>query len=183
HHHHHHHEFVRALIKRNCHVITTSKGEFNMLGIHDNCAVVPTHAECGDSVTIDGREVRVLKQCILTDTNDTDTEITLLWLDQNEKFRDIRRFIPEHQREWSNMHLATNVTKFPMLDVEVGTVIPYGEVNLSGNPTCRLLKYNYPTKPGQCGGVIANTGNIVAIHVGGNGRVGYGAALLRKYFA
>nr|QEO75964.1 polyprotein [Rhinovirus C] len=177
------HEFVRALIKRNCHVITTSKGEFNMLGIHDNCAVVPTHAECGDFVTIDGREVRVLKQCILTDTNDTDTEITLLWLDQNEKFRDIRRFIPEHQREWSGMHLATNVTKFPMLDVEVGTVIPYGEVNLSGNPTCRLLKYNYPTKPGQCGGVIANTGNIVAIHVGGNGRVGYGAALLRKYFA
>ncbi|QBF51813.1 polyprotein [Rhinovirus C41] len=177
------HEFIKALIKRNCHVITTDRGEFNMLGIHDNCAVVPTHAECGDIVNIDGREVRVLKQCILTDTNDVDTEITLLWLDQNEKFRDIRRFIPEHQQEWSNMHLATNVSKFPMMDVEIGRVIPYGNITLSGNPTCRLLKYDYPTKPGQCGGVIANTGNIVAIHVGGNGRVGYGATLLRKYFA
>nr|WAK75488.1 polyprotein [rhinovirus C24] len=177
------HEFIRALIKRNCHIITTPRGEFNLLGIHDNCCVVPTHAECGDVVDIDGREVKVLKQQILTDMNDTDTEITLLWLDQNEKFRDIRRFIPEHQREWSNMHLATNVTKFPMLDVEIGNVVPYGEINLSGNPTCRLMKYDYPTRPGQCGGVIVNTGNIVAIHVGGNGRVGYGASLLRKYFA
>lgn len=176
------HEFIRALVKRNCHVITTNRGEFNMLGIHDNCAVVPTHAECGDVVDIDGREVRILKQQVLTDLNDVDTEVTLLWLDQNEKFRDIRRFIPEHIQEWPNMHLATNVTKFPMLDVEVGRVVPYGEINLSGNPTCRLLKYNYPTKPGQCGGVIVNTGNVVAIHVGGNGRVGYGAALLRKYF-
>nr|ADV57350.1 polyprotein [Rhinovirus C] len=177
------HEFIRALIKRNCHIVTTPRGEFNLLGIHDNCCVVPTHAECGETVNIHGREVKVLKQQILTDMHDTDTEITLLWLDQNEKFRDIRRFIPEHQQEWTNMHLATNVSKFPMLDVEVGTVIPYGEINLSGNPTCRLMKYNYPTKPGQCGGVIANTGNIVAIHVGGNGRVGYGAAPLRKYFA
>nr|QWN56554.1 polyprotein [rhinovirus C42] len=177
------HEFIRALVKRNCHVLTTKRGEFNLLGIHDNCAVVPTHAECGDVVNIDGRDVRVLKQQILTNTDDVDTEITLLWLDQNEKFRDIRRFIPEHQQEWCNMHLATNVTKFPMLDVEVGEVIPYGELNLSGNPTCRLMKYNYPTRPGQCGGVILNTGNVIAIHVGGNGKVGYGAALLRKYFA
>nr|AMB19799.1 polyprotein [Rhinovirus C] len=177
------HEFVRALIKRNCHVLTTNRGEFNLLGIHDNCAVVPTHAECGDIVNIDGRDIKVLKQQILTNTDDVDTEITLLWLDQNEKFRDIRRFIPEHQQEWCNMHLATNVTKYPMLDVEVGDVVPYGQLNLSGNPTCRLMKYDYPTRPGQCGGVIMNTGNIVAIHVGGNGRVGYGAALLRKYFA
>nr|AEL31293.1 polyprotein [Rhinovirus C] len=177
------HEFIRALIKRNCHVLTTNRGEFNLLGIHDNCAVVPTHAECGDIVNIDGRDIKVLKQQILTNTDDIDTEITLLWLDQNEKFRDIRRFIPEHQQEWYNMHLATNVTKYPMLDVEVGDVVPYGQLNLSGNPTCRLMKYDYPTRPGQCGGVIMNTGNVVAIHVGGNGRVGYGAALLRKYFA
>nr|QWN56645.1 polyprotein [rhinovirus C44] len=177
------HEFIRALVKRNCHILTTNRGEFNLLGIHDNCAVVPTHAECGDVVNIDGRDVKVLKQQILTNTDDVDTEITLLWLDQNEKFRDIRRFIPEHQQEWYNMHLATNVTKYPMLDVEVGDVVPYGQLNLSGNPTCRLMKYDYPTRPGQCGGVIMNTGNVVAIHVGGNGRVGYGAALLRKYFA
>nr|QUX37324.1 polyprotein [rhinovirus C56] len=177
------HEFIRALVKRNCHIITTSKGEFNLLGVHDNCAVVPTHAECGEFVNVDGRLVKVLKQQILTDMDDVDTEITLIWLDQNEKFRDIRRFIPEHQQEWSHMHLATNVTKFPMLDVEIGDVVPYGQLNLSGNPTCRLMKYDYPTRPGQCGGVILNTGNVVAIHVGGNGRVGYGAALLRKYFA
>lgn len=177
------HEFIRALIKRNCHIITTTRGEFNLLGIHDNCAVVPTHAECGDIVNIDGREVKVIKQQILTNMDDVDTELTLLWLDQNEKFRDIRRFIPEHQQEWTHMHLATNVTKFPMLDVEIGDVVPYGELSLSGNPTCRLMKYNYPTRPGQCGGVILNTGNIVAIHVGGNGKVGYGATLLRKYFA
>nr|BDP39236.1 polyprotein [rhinovirus C55] len=177
------HEFIQALVRRNCHVLTTRKGEFNLLGIHDNCAVVPTHAECGDEVNIDGRVVKVLKQQILTDTNDVDTEVTLLWLDQNEKFRDIRRFIPEYIQEWSHMKIATNVTKFPMFCADVGTAIPYGEVNLSGNPTCRLLKYDYPTKPGQCGGVVANTGNIIGIHVGGNGRVGYCAALLRRYFA
>nr|QXL74855.1 polyprotein [rhinovirus C11] len=176
------HEFVHSLIRRNCHVATTSRGDFNLLGIHDNCAVLPTHAECGDTILIDNIQTRVIKQQIITDCNDVDTEITIVWLDRNEKFRDIRRFIPEHIEEWRNMRLATNVPKFPMMDVEVGDVCPYGEINLSGNLTCRLLKYNYPTQPGQCGAVVANVGNIVAIHVGGNGRVGYGAALLRKYF-
>nr|AMB19800.1 polyprotein [Rhinovirus C] len=176
------HEFMYALIKRNCHIATTDKGEFNLLGIHDNCAVLPTHADCGETINIDGREVRVLKRQIITDLNDTDTEITIVWLEQNEKFRDIRRFIPEYIQEWDHMKLATNVTKFPMFFADVGLTIPYGEINLSGNPTCRLMKYDYPTKPGQCGAVIGSTGHIVGIHVGGNGRVGYCAALLRKYF-
>lgn len=177
------HEFMYALIKRNCHIATTNKGEFNLLGIYDNCAVIPTHADCGDEVLIDGRAIKVLKRQIITDMNDIDTEITIIWLDQNEKFRDIRRFLPEYVQEWDHMKLATNVTKFPMHFVDVGTAIPYGEINLSGNPTCRLLKYDYPTKPGQCGAVIGSTGHIIGIHVGGNGKVGYCAALLRKYFA
>nr|WES14254.1 polyprotein [rhinovirus C53] len=177
------HEFLYALIKRNCHIATTDRGEFNMLGIYDNCAVLPTHAECGETLNVDGRDIKVIKRQILTDMNDVDTEITLIWLDQNEKFRDIRRFIPESIQEWDHMKLATNVTKFPMLLVDVGQAQPYGEINLSGNPTCRLLKYDYPTRPGQCGGVIGSTGHIIGIHVGGNGRVGYCAALLRKYFA
>lgn len=176
------HEFINALIRRNCHIATTTKGEFNLLGIHDNCAVIPTHAHVGDFINIDGKEIKVLKQQVITDMNDVDTEVTIIWLDQNEKFRDIRRFIPEHIQEWRNMKLATNVTKFPMFFVDVGAAVPYGEINLSGNPTCRLMKYDYPTKPGQCGAVIGNTGNIIGIHVGGNGRVGYCAALLRKYF-
>nr|QWN56617.1 polyprotein [rhinovirus C9] len=177
------HEFLHALIKRNCHIATTDRGEFNLLGIHDNCAVLPTHAECGEILNVDGRDIKVIKRQILTDMNDVDTEITLVWLDQNEKFRDIRRFIPESIQEWDHMKLATNVTKFPMLFVDVGHAQPYGEINLSGNPTCRLLKYDYPTKPGQCGGVIGSTGHVIGIHVGGNGRVGYCAALLRRYFA
>lgn len=176
------HEFMYALIKRNCHIATTDKGEFNLLGIHDNCAVLPTHADCGETINIDGREIKVLKRQIITDLKDTDTEITIVWLEQNEKFRDIRRFIPEYIQEWDHMKLATNVTKFPMFFADVGVTVPYGEINLSGNPTCRLMKYDYPTKPGQCGAVIGSTGHIIGIHVGGNGRVGYCAALLRKYF-
>lgn len=177
------HEFLCSLIRRNCHVATTDRGDFNLLGIHDNCAVLPTHANCEDTILLDGVETKVIKQQVITDGNDIDTEITIIWLDRNEKFRDIRRFLPEHINDWRNMRLATNVPKFPMLDIEIGDVTPYGEINLSGNPTCRLLKYDYPTQPGQCGAVIANVGNIVAIHVGGNGKVGYGAALLRRYFA
>lgn len=177
------HEFGMALIKRNCHIATTDRGDFNLLGIYDNCAVIPTHAQVEDTILIDGVETKVLKQTIVTDENDVDTEITILWLDRNEKFRDIRRFIPDYQRDWQGMRLVTNVPKFPMFDAEVGDVIPYGDINLSGNPTTRLLKYDYPTKPGQCGGVILNTGNIVGIHVGGNGRVGYCASLTKSYFA
>lgn len=177
------HEFGMALLKRNCHVAVTARGEFNLLGIHDNCAVIPTHAQPDNTILIDGVETKIIKQEVITDENDVDTEITIMWLDRNEKFRDIRRFIPDYQRDWRNMRLLTNVSKFPMLDVEVGDVVPYGDINLSGNPTTRLLKYNYPTKPGQCGGVILNTGNIVGIHVGGNGRVGYCASLTRSYFA
>nr|QFQ59560.1 epitope-tagged 3C protease [synthetic construct] len=176
------HEFMYALLKRNCHIAETRKGEFNLLGIHSNCAVIPTHAECDKEILIDGIPTKILKQQIITDASDVDTEVTLLWLDRNEKFRDIRRFIPETIEEWHHIRLVTNVSKFPMFFADVGTATPYGEITLSGNPTCRLLKYDYPTKPGQCGGVLGNTGHIVGIHVGGNGRVGYGAALLRKYF-
>lgn len=177
------HEFGMALLKRNCHIATTDRGEFNLLGIHDNCAVIPTHSEPGDTILIDGYATKVIKQEIITDLNDVDTEITKIWLDRKEKFRDIRRFIPDHVRDWHDMRLVTNVSKFPMLDIEVGPVVPYGELNLSGNPTTRLMKYNYPTQPGQCGGVILNTGNVVGIHVGGNGRVGYCASLTKNYFA
>nr|WES14246.1 polyprotein [rhinovirus C2]WES14247.1 polyprotein [rhinovirus C2] len=176
------HEFMYALLKRNCHIAETRKGEFNLLGIHSNCAVIPTHAECDKEILIDGIPTKILKQQIITDASDVDTEVTLLWLDRNEKFRDIRRFIPETIDEWHHIRLVTNVSKFPMFFADVGTATPYGEITLSGNPTCRLLKYDYPTKPGQCGGVLGNTGHIIGIHVGGNGRVGYGAALLRKYF-
>ncbi|AJO54283.1 polyprotein [Rhinovirus C] len=176
------HEFGVALLKRNCHIATTDKGDFNLLGVHDNCAVIPTHAQPGSDILIDGVETKIIKQEVITDENDVDTEITILWLDRNQKFRDIRRFLPDYQRDWKGMRLLTNVPKFPMLDVEVGDVIPYGDINLSGNPTTRLLKYDYPTKPGQCGAVILNTGNIIGIHVGGNGRVGYCASLTKSYF-
>ncbi|KRX29732.1 Uncharacterized protein T05_4951, partial [Trichinella murrelli] len=67
--------------------------------------------------------------------------------------------------------------------VPVGDVVQYGFLNLSGKPTHRTMMYNFPTKAGQCGGVVTSVGKIVGIHIGGNGRQGFCAGLKRSYFA
>ncbi|AAL69622.2 polyprotein [enterovirus A125] len=175
-------EFAVAMMKRNSAIIKTGQGEFTMLGVWDKWAVVPRHAKPGDTVIVDDVEVKVLDAKELVDKDGTNLELTMIKLDRNEKFRDIRGFIPTESGEISESVLAINTSKFPNMYIPVGKVVEYGFLNLSGTPTHRMLMYNFPTKSGQCGGILMATGKVIGIHVGGNGHQGFAATLLRSYF-
>nr|QKE11198.1 polyprotein [Enterovirus J] len=176
-------EFAVSVMKRNTAVVKTGNGEFTMLGIYDRWAVLPRHAKPGETIIMDDKEVRVVDAKELVDKDGVNLEITLVQLDRNEKFRDIRGFIPEESGETNDGVLAINTTRFPNMFIPVGKISEYGFLNLSGTPTHRMLMYNFPTKAGQCGGVVMTTGKVIGIHVGGNGHQGFAATLLRRYFA
>nr|AAS88856.1 polyprotein [Poliovirus 1] len=175
-------DYAVAMAKRNIVTATTRKGEFTMLGVHDNVAVLPTHASPGDTIVIDGKEVEVIDAKALEDQAGTNLEITIVTLKRNEKFRDIRPHIPTQITETSDGVLIVNTSKYPNMYVPVGAVTEQGYLNLGGRQTARTLMYNFPTRAGQCGGIITCTGKVIGMHVGGNGSHGFAAALKRSYF-
>nr|ANV28234.1 polyprotein [Poliovirus 1] len=175
-------DYAVAMAKRNILTATTSKGEFTMLGVHDNVAILPTHAAPGETIVIDGKEVEVLDAKALEDQVGTNLEITIVTLKRNEKFRDIRPHIPTQITETNDGVLIVNTSKYPNMYVPVGAVTEQGYLNLGGRQTARTLMYNFPTRAGQCGGVITCTGKVIGMHVGGNGSHGFAAALKRSYF-
>nr|CAD23059.1 polyprotein [Poliovirus 1] len=175
-------DYAVAMAKRNIVTATTSKGEFTMLGVHDNVAILPTHASPGESIVIDGKEVEILDAKALEDQAGTNLEITIITLKRNEKFRDIRPHIPTQITETNDGVLIVNTSKYPNMYVPVGAVTEQGYLNLGGRQTARVLMYNFPTRAGQCGGVITCTGKVIGMHVGGNGSHGFAAALKRSYF-
>nr|BAD72854.1 polyprotein [Poliovirus 1] len=175
-------DYAVAMAKRNIVTATTSKGEFTMLGVHDNVAVLPTHASPGETIVIDGKEVEVLDAKALEDQAGTNLEITIVTLKRNEKFRDIRPHIPTQITETNDGVLIVNTSKYPNMYVPVGAVTEQGYLNLGGRQTARTLMYNFPTRAGQCGGIITCTGKVIGMHVGGNGSHGFAAALKRSYF-
>nr|AEE25814.1 polyprotein [Enterovirus C96] len=175
-------DYAVAMAKRNILTATTSKGEFTMLGVHDNVAILPTHSHPGDTIVIDGKEVEVVDAKALEDQAGTNLEITIVTLKRNEKFRDIRPHIPTQITETNDGVLIVNTSKYPNMYVPVGAVTEQGYLNLGGRQTARTLMYNFPTRAGQCGGVITCTGKVIGMHVGGNGSHGFAAALKRSYF-
>ncbi|ABM54528.1 polyprotein [Coxsackievirus A20] len=175
-------DYAVAMAKRNILTATTCKGEFTMLGVHDNVAILPTHASPGETVVIDGKEVEILDAKALEDQAGTNLEITIITLKRNEKFRDIRPHIPTQITETNDGVLIVNTSKYPNMYVPVGAVTEQGYLNLGGRQTARTLMYNFPTRAGQCGGVITCTGKVIGMHVGGNGSHGFAAALKRSYF-
>ncbi|AAC00531.1 coxsackievirus B1 polyprotein [Coxsackievirus B1] len=175
-------EFAVAMMKRNSSTVKTEYGEFTMLGIYDRWAVLPRHAKPGPTILMNDQEIGVLDAKELVDKDGTNLELTLLKLNRNEKFRDIRGFLAKEEVEVNEAVLAINTSKFPNMYIPVGQVTEYGFLNLGGTPTKRMLMYNFPTRAGQCGGVLMSTGKVLGIHVGGNGHQGFSAALLKHYF-
>nr|ADX36281.1 polyprotein [Rhinovirus A] len=176
-------EFGRSLIKHNTCVVTTENGKFTGLGIYDKIMILPTHADPGKTIQINGINTNVLDSYDLYNKNGVKLEITVVKLDRNEKFRDIRKYIPEREDDYPDCNLALVANQPEPTIIDVGDVVSYGNILLSGNQTARMLKYNYPTKSGYCGGVLYKIGSVLGIHVGGNGRDGFSATLIRSYFS
>nr|QFQ59558.1 epitope-tagged 3C protease [synthetic construct] len=174
-------EFALSLLRKNIVTVTTSKGEFTGLGIYDRILVIPTHAQPSDQVLINGFSTNVRDKWKLVDPDNLNLEITVIELDRNEKFRDIRMFIADDP-ECNEATLVINSNNFKDTILTVGTTTLAGIINLSNTPTARMIRYEFPTKTGQCGGVLCSTGKIYGIHVGGNGRQGFSAQLKKQYF-
>nr|AKO83942.1 polyprotein [rhinovirus A21] len=176
-------EFGRSLLKHNSCVVTTQNGKFTGLGIYDRVLIIPTHADPGKEVQIDGITTKVEDSYDLFNKDGVKLEITVLKLKRNEKFKDIRKYIPENEDDYPDCNLALSANQPETTIINVGDVISYGNILLSGTQTARMLKYNYPTKSGYCGGILYKIGQVLGIHVGGNGRDGFAAMLLRSYFS
>lgn len=176
-------DFALSLLRRNIRQAQTDQGHFTMLGVRDRLAILPRHSQPGKTIWVEHKLVNVLDAVELVDEQGVNLELTLVTLDTNEKFRDITKFIPESISGASDATLVINTEHMPSMFVPVGDVVQYGFLNLSGKPTHRTMMYNFPTKAGQCGGVVTSVGKIIGIHIGGNGRQGFCAGLKRSYFA
>nr|QOK36407.1 polyprotein [Coxsackievirus A8] len=176
-------DFALSLLRRNIRQVQTDQGHFTMLGIRDRLAVLPRHSQPGKTIWVEHKLVNILDAVELVDEQGVNLELTLITLDTNEKFRDITKFIPENIGAASDATLVINTEHMPSMFVPVGDVVQYGFLNLSGKPTHRTMMYNFPTKAGQCGGVVTSVGKVIGIHIGGNGRQGFCAGLKRSYFA
>ena len=106
-------DYAVAMAKKNILTATTEKGEFTMLGVYDRVAVLPTHSNPGETIVISGKEVKILDAKRLVDNDEVNLEITIVTLDRNEKFRDIRTHLPTQIHETSDAVLAVNTSKIP----------------------------------------------------------------------
>nr|AQZ26614.1 polyprotein [Coxsackievirus A10]AQZ26615.1 polyprotein [Coxsackievirus A10] len=176
-------DFALSLLRRNVRQVQTDQGHFTMLGVCGHLAILPRHSQPGKTIWVEHKLVNVLDAVELVDEQGVNLELTLVTLDTNEKFRDVTKFIPENISGASDATLIINTEHMPSMFVPVGDVVQYGFLNLSGKPTHRTMMYNFPTKAGQCGGVVTSVGKIIGIHIGGNGRQGFCAGLKRSYFA
>nr|QOK36417.1 polyprotein [Coxsackievirus A8] len=176
-------DFALSLLRRNIRQVQTDQGHFTMLGVRDRLAVLPRHSQPGKTIWVEHKLVNILDAVELVDEQGVNLELTLITLDTNEKFRDITKFIPENIGAASDATLVINTEHMPSMFIPVGDVVQYGFLNLSGKPTHRTMMYNFPTKAGQCGGVVTSVGKVIGIHIGGNGRQGFCAGLKRSYFA
>nr|UMO75561.1 MAG: polyprotein [Raccoon dog picornavirus] len=172
-------EFAIKIMNSSLFDVRTDKGNYSALGLYDQWMVMPLHSDPGDSVVLDGKEYKVLDQVELSNSQGK-LELVMVKIDRPVKFRDIRKFIPEHFVAEKECMLVVNNLHFPRMMVPVGTVTMFGFLNLSNNPRYRMCTYRFPTRAGQCGGVIVKSGKIMALHVGGDGLNGYGAILTKS---
>nr|ULF99588.1 MAG: polyprotein [Enterovirus sp.] len=175
-------DFGVSMMKKNIVTVRTGYGEFTGLGVYDTVLVLPRHAHPAEQVMIDGVETPVLDAYNLIDEEGVSLELCLVTLKRNEKFRDIRAMIPENPSGANEAVVCVNTSAFPNAFLPVGKTEYYGYLNLAGNPTHRTMMYNFPTKAGQCGGVVLSMGKVIGVHIGGNGAQGFCAALKRSYF-
>ncbi|BBO00640.1 polyprotein [Sapelovirus B] len=174
-------EFAKSLMKTSLIPVCTSTGSYTGLGLYDQWMVLPAHSNPRDTIVFKGETVKILDS-ILLESSRGNLELVVIKLDRNEKFRDIRKYLVENFHTEKECWLALNSDTFKDVYIPVGSVSLFGFLNLSMTPTYNTLKYNYPTKVGQCGGIVVKAGKILGMHIGGDGVSGYAAMLKKSYF-
>lgn len=175
-------EFINKLMASNLLSVTTTKGPYTGLAIKDNMLVLPVHSGVADSILIRGEKYNVVDSYELC-TQTGSTELLVVKVDRTEKWRDITKFMPDCVTTERGCWLAMDSDLYPRMIFPVGTVSPYGNISLSGRGVANVMCYAYPTRTGQCGGVICKAGKVIGMHVGGDGFNGFCAAFKKSFFA
>nr|UYI58774.1 polyprotein [Scotophilus kuhlii picornavirus] len=172
-------EFVNKLFKQSLFDVETDKGHFSGLGLYGKWMLLPKHSMPDDSIKIEGCDFDVL-DIVDLENKQGSLELTAVKVDRPVDFRDIRKYLPDHFTREKDCFLAVDNLYYPRMFCPVGTVSVFGFLNLSHKPTYNTCTYPYPTRTGQCGGVICKAGKIIAMHIGGDGSNGYGAILTKR---
>nr|AEM23658.1 polyprotein [Bat picornavirus 1] len=175
-------EFVNKLFKQSIFSVKTEKGWFSGLGLHSQWLLLPKHAEPGEEIEVNNVVYKCLDIAYL-ENGQGSLELVAVKIDRPVNFRDIRKYLPEHFQRESGCFLAVDNPHFERMFAPVGTVSMFGFLNLSYKATFNTCHYHYPTRSGQCGGVICKAGKIIAMHIGGDGQSGYGAILTKRIVA
>lgn len=172
-------EFVHKMMNQNLFDVVTQRGSFTGLGLYSTWLLLPKHSEPGETVVLEGNDYNVV-DCVQIENNHGSLELIAIKLDRPTNFRDVRKFFPEHFTKEKDCLLVMNNKTNRRMWCPVGSVSMFGFLNLSNKPTYNTCQYRYPTKSGQCGGVVVKAGKIIAMHIGGDGANGYGAILTRS---
>nr|WFG77329.1 MAG: polyprotein [Bat picornavirus 7] len=174
-------EFAQKLMKHNVFDVKTLKGHFSGLAVFGKWMILPKHSMPGNTIELEGQEVEI-EDIVDLENMQGSLELTGIKLKRPVDFKDIRKYFPDHFTAEKDCQLVINNENYRRLFCPVGTVTSFGFLNLSGRPTYNTCTYRYPTRSGQCGGVICKAGKVIALHIGGDGLNGYGAILTKKMF-
>nr|WPV63301.1 MAG: polyprotein [Jingmen bat picornavirus 1] len=172
-------EFVNKLFKQSLFDVETPKGHFSGLGLYGKWILLPKHSCPDDNLIVEGISYNIL-DIVDLENKQGSLELTAVKVDRPVDFRDVRKYLPEHFTREKDCFLAVDNAYFPRMFCPVGTVSMFGFLNLSHKPTYNTCTYPYPTRTGQCGGVVCKAGKILAMHIGGDGSNGYGAILTKR---
>nr|AWK02681.1 polyprotein [Niviventer confucianus picornavirus] len=162
--------------------VKTGEGSFSGLGLYGKWILVPKHSEPGDKVIVENQEFKVLDQVEFARKSNS-LELVAIKIDRPVSFRDVRKYFVDSHHSEKGCVLLVNTDTYPRYMVPVNEVSPNGILKLEGEMVDNTCRYPYPTRMGQCGGIIITPQNkIIAMHIGGDGWNGYGALIYRKYF-
>ncbi len=162
--------------------VRTSEGSFSGLGLYGKWILVPKHSEPGDEVVVEGQQFKVIDQVEFTRRSNP-LELVAIKIDRPVNFRDLRKYFLDSHHSQKGCVLLVNTDSYPRFMVPVNEVSPNGMLRLEGEMVDNTCRYSYPTRMGQCGGVVITPDNkIIAMHIGGDGWSGFGALIYRKYF-
>uniref|UniRef100_A0AAU7E319 Polyprotein n=1 Tax=Aethomys rat picornavirus TaxID=3141854 RepID=A0AAU7E319_9VIRU len=175
-------QFEQRLFSTSLFDVETLSGHYSGLGLYDQWLLLPRHVQVDTKLKIEGVEFSILDSVELVN-KDGPLELMVVKIDRPVKFRDIRKFFPDSFTRFDKCTLLVNNENFRQMFCPVGHATRYGRLNLSGSYVQNTCMYPFPTKCGQCGGVVTSNSKIIAMHIGGDGLNGYGAILTSKMFA
>nr|AWK02677.1 polyprotein [Niviventer confucianus picornavirus] len=162
--------------------VETDEGHFSCLGLYGKWVLVPRHADPREKIKLEGEEYSIIDQVELVKGGNT-LELLAVKIDRPVDFRDLRKYFVDSHHTVRGCKLLVNNAYYPRMFCPVDVVSPNGQLHLSNTLVNNTCRYPYPTKTGQCGGVVITPDNkIIAMHIGGDGLNGFGAYIYKKYF-